>query len=90
MERRPSCRRITVTLEVGVVLIRKRHSLCLLQLKLVPLHLLHVDSDLRRCKGDGGGELKGGVAGELACEPDEWLLEVVVGLGRDLEVLEVL
>jgi hypothetical protein len=27
---------------------------------------------------------------ELAAKPEEWLLEVVVGLCRDLEVLEVL
>jgi hypothetical protein len=27
---------------------------------------------------------------ELSREPKEWLFEVIVGLGRDLEVLEIL
>jgi hypothetical protein len=30
------------------------------------------------------------VTDELACQPQEWLLEVVVGLGRDIVVLKVL
>jgi len=30
------------------------------------------------------------VADQLSCEPEEGLLEVVVGLGRDIVVLEVL
>jgi hypothetical protein len=33
---------------------------------------------------------QGGVADKLAGEPQEGLLEVVVGLGRDIVVLEVL
>jgi hypothetical protein len=33
---------------------------------------------------------EGGVADELASEPEEGLLKVVVGLGRDIVVLEVL
>lgn len=36
------------------------------------------------------GTYKLGVANELASEPEEGLLEVVVGLGRDVVVLEVL
>ena len=27
---------------------------------------------------------------KFSCKPKEWLLEVVVGFGRDLEVLQVL
>ena len=30
------------------------------------------------------------IPGELPSEPQEWLFEVVVGLGGDLEILEVL
>jgi hypothetical protein len=33
---------------------------------------------------------KSGIADELASEPEEWLLEVIVGLGRNVVVLEVL
>lgn len=36
------------------------------------------------------GTYQTGVADELAGEPQEWLLEVVVGLGGDIVVLEVL
>lgn len=36
------------------------------------------------------GAYQSGVADKLACKPEERLLEVVVGLGRDIIVLEVL
>lgn len=36
------------------------------------------------------GAYQSGVADKLACKPEERLLEVVVGLGRDIVVLEVL
>lgn len=51
---------------------------------------LGVDRDLRGSKGGGRDKLESGVADELAGEPEERLLEVVVGLGRDVVVLEVL
>ena len=35
----------------------------------------------------GSRTLKVGFAGELSCEPQEWLLEVVVGLRRDIIIL---
>lgn len=41
-------------------------------------------------KGGGGGTYETGVADELASEPQEGLLEVVVGLSGDIVVLEVL
>lgn len=40
--------------------------------------------------GSGGYTNQSGVADKLASEPQEGLLEVVVGLGRDIVVLEVL
>jgi len=36
------------------------------------------------------GELEVALTGELSCDPDEWLLKVVVGLGGDIVVLQVL
>ena len=42
----------------------------------------------RRSKGRGTHQ--GGVANKLACQPEERLLKVVVGLGRDVVVLQVL
>jgi hypothetical protein len=39
---------------------------------------------------DGEGTYELGVANKLAGEPEEGLLEVVVGLGRNVVVLEVL
>lgn len=53
-------------------------------------HEVRVDLHLGRSKSGGGDEFKVGVSDELAGEPEERSLEVVVGLGRDLEVLEVL
>jgi hypothetical protein len=38
----------------------------------------------------GAAAYQSGVANKLAREPEEGLLEVVVGLGRDIVVLEVL
>ena len=43
-----------------------------------------------RSQGRGGNELQSGVANELAGQPQEGLLEVVVGLGGDIVVLQVL
>ena len=49
-----------------------------------------VDLDLGRGKSGGGDKVKSLVANEFPGEPEERLLEVVVGLGRDIVVLEVL
>jgi len=62
-------------------------------LLLVPLELLAelvVNDKLGGLEGGGGGELEVGVTNELAGEPEEGLLKVVVGLGADVVVLEVL
>lgn len=79
-----------IHLEVTVVLIGKRSGSGGLELGVVLSHELLVNLDLRGSKSGSSGKLEGGVADQLPCEPEERLLEVVVGLGRDLEVLEVL
>lgn len=75
---------------ISILLIWQRRSSGLLQLGLVLVHQSRVDLDLGRRQSWGSDELERLVADELACEPQERLLEVVVGLGRDLEVLQVL
>lgn len=53
-------------------------------------HKVGVDLNFRRSEGRGGDEFEVGVSDKLAREPEERSLEVVVGLGRDFKVLEVL
>ena len=77
-------------LEVTIVLVGKRGSRRRLELLVVLLHELVVDLALRRRERRRSGELEGGVADQLASEPQEGLLEVVVRLGRNLKVLQVL
>lgn len=77
-------------LEVAVVFVGKRCGLRLLQLLLVLSHQLGIYLHFRRCQGRCSGKFQAGVADELAGEPEEWLLKVVVALGRDLKVLQVL
>jgi hypothetical protein len=92
-------------LQVGVVLVRQRHRGGVLHLLLVLLEHGLVDLDLGRRKGGGGDEFleklanafleqrisyQGLVADEFPGEPQERLLKVVVGLGRDIVVLQVL
>mmetsp|Transcript_7456 Transcript_7456/g.19060 ORF Transcript_7456/g.19060 Transcript_7456/m.19060 type:complete len:218 (-) Transcript_7456:51-704(-) len=73
-----------------LVLVGQRHGAHLLQLLLVLRELVGVDRDLWRFERGRLDEGQVGVADELACEPQEGLLEVVVGFGRDVVVLEVL
>lgn len=77
-------------LQVGVVLIGEGHSGGGVHLLLVLGEEGLVDLDLRGREGEAGDELKGLVADEFPGEPEEGLLEVVVGLCRDVVVLEVL
>ena len=49
-----------------------------------------VHGDLWGHEGGHGHELKVGVADQLPGQPEEGLLEVVVGLGGDVVILEVL
>lgn len=64
----------------------RTHSLKLL---VVLLHKLCIDLNFRRSKGRGGDKVEAWVANELSGEPQEGLLEVVVGLCRELKVLKV-
>jgi hypothetical protein len=77
-------------LKVGVVLVGKRSGGGLVELGLVLGHEGRVDLDLGRGEGRRGDELEVRVADQLAGEPQEGSLEVVVRLCRDLEVLKVL
>lgn len=77
-------------LQVSIVLVGERSGSSLVELGLVLSHEGRVDLDLGRGEGRGGDELEVGVANQLASEPKEGSLEVVVGLRRDLEVLKVL
>lgn len=52
--------------------------------------LSRVNGDLGWSKGRCSNKVKVGVANELASEPEEWLLKIVVGLGADVVILEVL
>merc|ERR1712000_462205 len=72
------------------LLTRQRHSGGSVHLLAVLLEEGLVDLGGGRSKGGGGNKFQRGVADELAGEPEEGLLEVVVGLGGDVVVLEVL
>jgi hypothetical protein len=61
-----------------------------LELLVVLLHQVGVHADLGWGQSGGSNELQRRVANELSCKPQEGLLEIVVGLGRELEVLQVL
>lgn len=82
--------RLQLSLQVLVVVVGEdgvlRLDHVLLQLSL-PL-LVHLD--LGWGKGGHGDELQVGVADQLASQPEEGLLEVVVRLGGDVVVLQVL
>lgn len=77
-------------LEVRIVLVGERGRRCRRQLGLVAGHEGRVDLDLGRCERGRGDKLEVRVADELAREPEERSLKVVVRLGRDLKVLQVL
>lgn len=96
----PSQKRAASTHLIGEGCVERR-----VELRLVLGHEGRVNLDLRGSEGRGGDKLERLVADELAGEPEEGLLEVVlewvremplqwyntyVRLGRDLEVLEVL
>jgi len=78
------------SLQIGIILIWKRHLGSIVHLLLVLGEQLSVNSCGRWGKGGGGNKFKSGVSDQLAGQPEEGLLEVVVGLGGDIVVLEVL
>lgn len=77
-------------LEITVVLIRQRSSSSALEFGVVLSHEGLVDLDLGGSKSGSSSELESVVADELSRQPEERLFEVVVGLGRDFKVLQVL
>lgn len=62
----------------------------ILHLLLVRFQELLIDSDLRWGQCWRGNKLQSGVTNELPSQPQEGLLEVVVRLGGDVVILEVL
>jgi len=78
------------SLQVGVVLVGEGHLGSILHLLLVLLKQGLVDGGGWGSKGRCGNEFQTWVTDELSRQPQEWLLEVVVGLGGDIVVLEVL
>jgi len=73
-----------------VILFGKGNSLSLCQFPRILLHQLTIDLDLSWGEGRRSDEFESRVANEFPREPQEGLLKIVVGLGGDLEVLEVL
>ena len=77
-------------LQVRILLIRQGHSSSLSHLLVVLIELSLVDLDLRWGKSRSSDEFELRIADEFSCQPEEGLFEVVVGLGGDIVVLEVL
>ena len=77
-------------LQVGIIFIGQRHLSGVLHLLSVLLENSLVDRNLGRRKSGSGDKVQRLVADKFPGEPEERLLEVVVGLGRDVVVLEVL
>lgn len=77
-------------LQVTVVLVGQGHLGGVLHLLCVLGKHGLVDLDLWGCKGGGSDEFQSLVADEFSGKPEERLLKVVVGLGGDVVVLEVL
>lgn len=61
-----------------------------LHLVVVLLHQLSIDLDLSGGEGRSSNEIQVGVTNQLTSQPKERLLKVVVGLGRDIVVLQIL
>jgi len=73
-----------------VVFFRKGNSLCLCQLPIVLFHQSRINADLSRCKRRSSDEFESGIANKFSSKPQEWLLKIVIGFGRDFEVLDTL
>lgn len=73
-----------------IVIIRHSDFVCLLQLLVVLIHLVLINLHFSGSKGRLLDERQVGITSQLAEDVKEWLLKVVVALGRDIIVLEVL
>lgn len=80
----------TETWNALVLLGRQRVGRSVLEFLGVLGHERGVDLDLRRLEGRSSNKFKVRVANELPRQPQEGLFKVVVGLGRDVVVLQVL
>jgi len=76
--------------QVRIFLIRQRHGRSFGHFLLVLIKQFLVDLDLRRCKSGSSDKFELRVADQLPSQPEEGLLEVVVGLGGDIVVLQIL
>ena len=77
-------------LQIWIVLIRQGHPRRILHLLIILLQQRLIDLDGWRSQGNTRDELQPGVPHQLPRQPQKRLLEVVVGLGRDVVVLQVL
>lgn len=77
-------------LQICIILIWKRHAYSIVHLLLVSVEGSLIDGDLGRSQSRGCDELQRRVSDQFSCEPKERFLKVVVGLGRDVVVLQVL
>jgi hypothetical protein len=73
-----------------IIFLRKGLSSSFCHFVGVLFHQASIDLDLWRSQGRGSDELEVGVTNQLAGQPKERLLKVVVGLGGNVVVLEVL
>jgi len=81
---------IARSLQIGIVFVWKWHLCSILHFLLVLLQQSLVDSGGGRGKGRSSNEFQSWVSNKLACQPEERLLKVIIGLGRDVVVLKVL
>ena len=77
-------------LQIRIVLIWQRHPRRILHLLIILLQQRLIDLDGRRRQRHARNELQPGIPHELPREPQERFLEVVIGFGGDVVVLQVL
>lgn len=87
-KRKPIFRNPMDSLTLDIVLIRERNVSNHVHFILHLADMGLVELDLWWCEGGGLDKVEGGVADELAGDPQERLLEVVVTLGAEFIVLE--
>ena len=77
-------------LQIRIILIRQRHPRRVLHLLAVLIQQRLIDLRRRWREGNTSDKFEAWVPDELTSEPEEGFLEVVVGLGGDVVVLQVL
>jgi len=76
--------------EFLVLIFRERNSFSRLQLKRILLHQILIHNNFCRGESWSSDEVQGRVTNKFPRKPQERLLEVVVGFGRDFKILQVL